>query len=119
MIGSRNLESSKITIKQPFIRQKLGRLFPAVVEFVLPLGIKDTQCGFKLFTREAAHGIFCKMQTNGFGFDVECLYLGKRMGYNIAEMPVEWRNAAGSKVNIARDAPRMLFDTIKIRMAHR
>ncbi|MBI4448765.1 glycosyltransferase family 2 protein [Candidatus Woesearchaeota archaeon] len=115
VIGSRNLESSRITKKQPLIRQRLGRAFPRVVDAILPLGIKDTQCGFKLFKAKAAKRIFRSVRTAGFGFDVEALYLAKKMGYVIDEQPVEWRNAGGSKVSILRDVPRMLWDVFKVR----
>lgn len=115
IIGSRNLAESKITLAQPLIRQKLGKAFPWIVERIAPLGIKDTQCGFKLFTRDCAHAIFKRVKTNRFGFDVEALYIARKLGYTIIEMPVEWKNSGGSKVNIIIDAPRMLLDTIMIR----
>ncbi len=115
VIGSRNLQDSKITVKQPYIRQSLGKAFPIIVEWILLLHIKDTQCGFKLFTKKAAHTIFRRQYTNGFGFDVEVLFLARKKGYVVKEVPVEWRNAVGSKVRLFRDVPRMLMDVLWIR----
>lgn len=77
-------------------------------------GIYDTQCGFKLFKREAAYDIFSRQGILGFAFDVEILYLALRLGYNIKEVGVEWHDKAGSTVNVWRDAPRMFKDVLTI-----
>ena len=63
-------------------------------------GLKDTQCGFKLFTAAAAQAAFSRALLDGFSFDVEALYLARRCGFHIAEVPVTWRNDAASRVGL-------------------
>jgi dolichyl-phosphate beta-glucosyltransferase len=90
IIASRNLKESKIVIKQPFYRQLLGKTFPLLVRLLLISDIKDTQCGFKLFKNDIAKNIV-KLQTiNRFCFDVELLFIAKKLGYKIKEIPVIW-----------------------------
>jgi len=80
-------------------------------------GIHDTQCGFKLFTRNAAQSIFSRCQVEHFAFDVEVLYLAKKLfGMRIAEIPVRWAHQEGSKVRFWRDAIRMFKTLFRIRM---
>ncbi|MEK6961098.1 MAG: dolichyl-phosphate beta-glucosyltransferase [Nanoarchaeota archaeon] len=115
IIGSRNLSDSKITKKQPWLRSRLGKTFPLLVRALVLPGIKDTQCGFKLFTRRAIDAITPYQTIFDFGFDVEILFLAGRMGLAIKEVGVTWANAEGSKVHPIRDSRRMLLDLIKIR----
>jgi dolichyl-phosphate beta-glucosyltransferase len=114
-IASRNLKDSRIVVNQPIYRQILGKAFPLVVRFVLQLKIKDTQCGFKLFRGEAAHKIACLQKIDGFAFDAEMLFLAKRLGYKVREVPVTWVDKSGSTVSPIKDGLRMLKDIIKIR----
>ena len=74
----------------------------------LYLPYRDTQCGFKAFTRAAAREIFSRLQDTGFGFDVEALLLAQALGYAVAEVPVVWRHVPGSKVRVFKDGWRML-----------
>ena len=73
-------------------------------------GIQDTQCGFKAFTRQCAQDVFSRQRIVGFGFDVEVLYVARRLGYGIKEVPVTWEYAASSRVDPAQghdpDVPR-------------
>jgi glycosyltransferase involved in cell wall biosynthesis len=115
VIGSRAVTGSKVVVSQSGFRKYGGKLFNLVVRAILPLPFKDTQCGFKLFRRHAARAIFGPARLEGFSFDVETLFLGRHMGLRIAEIPIEWHNAPGSKVNFLRDALRMLRDVIIIR----
>ena len=73
-------------------------------------GVKDTQCGFKLFRGPVAHDLFSRMRIRGFSFDVEVLMMAQRRGYRIAEVPVNWTHQPGSKVNLVTDSARMLRD---------
>jgi dolichyl-phosphate beta-glucosyltransferase len=116
IIASRNLKESKIKIKQPKIRQLLGKIFPLFVRLFAIRGIKDTQCGFKLFKKDSAKKIFGKQTIDGFGFDVEILYLAKKYKFKIKEMPVVWVNDMASKVNPFKDSLRMIRDVIKVRI---
>ena len=100
-IGSRALDRSLIGVHQPQHRELFGRVFNLWVRLLTGLNIADTQCGFKLFTRQAARQIAAKQQLERFGFDVEQLYLARKLGFTIAEVPVRWNNAAGSSVGWA------------------
>jgi dolichyl-phosphate beta-glucosyltransferase len=81
-------------------------------------GIKqrDTQCGFKLLTREAAHDLFGRQRIDGFSFDLELLFLANRQGYTVAEIPVEWIDAPSSTVDAAKVAVQFLKDLVNIRL---
>lgn len=116
VIASRNLKDSNRIVKQPFYRRLLGQSFPLIVRLLLLPGIMDTQCGFKLFTRECAKEIVQYQTINRFSFDVELLYIAKRLGFTVKECPVVWFDMSGSTVNPLKDGFRMLVDTIKIRV---
>jgi dolichyl-phosphate beta-glucosyltransferase len=116
VIGSRGLAESDIRIHQPWAREAMGRVFNMLVRRIATLGFKDTQCGFKLFTRRAADAIFSRQKLDGFAFDVELLLIARDdLGYRIREVPVVWMHAPNSKVSPVRDAQRMLRDVIKVR----
>jgi dolichyl-phosphate beta-glucosyltransferase len=113
-IGSRALDRSLIALRQPLLREWSGRLFNLVVRlFALP-GIRDSQCGFKLFRREAAEPVFARARIDGFGFDVEILAIAKHLGYRIAEVPVRWRNDADSRLSMAKGAAAFI-DPLRVR----
>jgi len=99
VIGSRALDPSLIGVHQPWVRESAGKLFNLCVRMVAGLPFKDTQCGFKLFEARAAREIFQRQQIERFGFDVEALFLARRLGYSIAEIPVQWNNVVGTKVS--------------------
>jgi dolichyl-phosphate beta-glucosyltransferase len=99
-IGSRALPDSNVEIRQPWYRESMGRLFNALVRLLAVPGLKDTQCGFKLFTADAARAAFSRCHLDGFSFDVEALFLARRLGFRIAEVPVTWRNDAASRVGL-------------------
>ena len=82
-------------------------------------GIADTQCGFKMFRRDAAAAIFSRQKTVGFAFDVEILFLARRLTLSIVEIPVNWVAQPGSKVNLVADSMRMLWDISHLRWLHR
>jgi len=116
-IGSRGLKDSKIVIPQPFYRRIIGRIFPLLVRLIVIKDFKDTQCGFKLFKKEAAKKIFSQLKTEGFAFDVEVLAKGKKEGYKIAEVGVLWYNSPRSSVKIFRDSFRMFVSLLKIKFS--
>ena len=115
LIGSRNLPDSVIAIKQPFLRSTLGKIFPLFVRLFAVRGIKDTQCGFKLFSEHAAKKIFPLTRLNRWGFDVEILFLARKKGFQIKEMPITWKNDGQSKVSPLKDSLDMFFDLLRIR----
>ena len=114
-IGSRGLRESDIRQRQPFPRELMGRTFNVIVRTLLLGGFSDTQCGFKLFTRDAAHDLFQAQTLDGFSFDVEVLLLAKERGYRIREVPVVWYHAPNSKVSPVTDASRMFVDLVRLR----
>lgn len=114
-IGSRALPDSDVQVPQSFLREKMGKTFNWLVRhFVLP-GIQDTQCGFKLFRKEAARDVFSRLQIHGFGFDVEALVLCEELGYRVREVPVIWRNSPPSRVRLFGSSLAMLGDLWRIR----
>lgn len=116
-IGSRDVAGSKLIRRQSFVREMGGRLFNKVVQCLAVRGIRDTQCGFKMFTKSACYLIFSRCTIDHFAFDVELLYLAKRVyGMKVAEVPVRWAHQDGSKVRFVRDAIRMLKTVVRIRM---
>jgi len=107
-IGSRAMDESLVKEGQPFYRKFLGKLFNRIVRLLLLPGIRDTQCGFKLFTRDAAREIFSRAQVDRFAFDVEALVLARELGYPIAEVPVLWFNSPDSRVTLLGGAQAYL-----------
>ncbi len=103
-------------IGEPYARHLMGRVFNALVRALAVPGIQDTQCGFKAFTREAARDIFPRQTIDGFGFDVELLYIARQRGYRIREVPVTWVYAASSRVDPLRDTVRMFADVLRVRL---
>ena len=118
-IGSRAIEQALVRRKQPFYRQLMGRTFNRFVRLLAVPGIGDTQCGFKLFRRDVAQGLFVDARIDRFAYDVEILFLARRRGIPIAEVPVVWINSPESKVAVIRDSLRMLWDLLRIRSLHR
>ena len=114
-IGSRAFKSRDTKVEARIYRRIAGRIFHAVVRLYAIRGFTDTQCGFKLFTSEAAHDLFSRMRMAGYSFDVEVLLMAMRSGYGVAEVPVNWTHQPGSKVRVVRDGLRMAFDVMRIR----
>ncbi len=115
VIGSRGLEESDIIVRQPWYRQNMGKIFNLIVRVLVIGGIRDTQCGFKLFKGDVSRTLFAKSRIDGFSFDVEILALAREAGYEIKEVPVKWVNSPNSKVRLMRDPIRMFLELFKIR----
>ncbi len=118
-IGSRRAPGARTTVKPPWYRRAWSRIANRVVQAGLLDGIRDTQCGFKLFTAEAAEACFARAKFTGWAFDLEVLALARRMGYGIAELAVEWQDDARTKISPIRDAIRITREFLKIRRAFR
>jgi dolichyl-phosphate beta-glucosyltransferase len=119
-IGSRAASESSGTIveKTPF-RKFISQIFGGLVGFFGVRGIADTQCGFKMFRYDAARSLFLKQKIEGFAFDVEILYLCRRLSCAVAEVPINWFDQKGSKVRVVRDSLTMLKDVCRVRWIHR
>ncbi|HEY3202478.1 MAG TPA: dolichyl-phosphate beta-glucosyltransferase [Thermoanaerobaculia bacterium] len=118
-IGSRALEQDLVRKRQALYRVLLGKAGNLVIRLIAVPGIHDTQCGFKLFRGEVARELFGQARIDRFAWDVEVLYLARRRGYPIAEVPVLWFNSPESKVRIVRDTLQTLWDVLRIRWIHR
>jgi dolichyl-phosphate beta-glucosyltransferase len=114
-IGSRAVEGARIEIHQPAYREAMGRVFNRLVQTLLLPGLEDTQCGFKLFTAQAAGQSFGACRLDGFSFDVEALYVARRLGLRIVEVPVVWRNDEASRVSLGGGGAAFV-DLIRIRL---
>jgi dolichyl-phosphate beta-glucosyltransferase len=115
-IGSRALETSRVEVHQPRRREFMGRTYNRLLRALVLPGLFDTQCGFKLFTAEAAVACFEPLQTVGFGFDAEVLLRARRHGWRIAEVGVRWRHAEDSRVSPVRDSLRTFWDLVRLRV---
>jgi dolichyl-phosphate beta-glucosyltransferase len=114
-IASRDAPGSDIQVHQPRWREFMGRTYNRILRLLVLPGIRDTQCGFKLFTSEAAEACFAPLETFRFGFDAEVLVRAHRRGWEIAEVPVQWRHVEESRVGGIGDALRMLYDLVMLR----
>jgi dolichyl-phosphate beta-glucosyltransferase len=117
--GSRALLSENTSVKTVWYRKFIGRLFNWFVTTLVLPGVKDTQCGFKMFSRKAADFIFTRQTFDGFNFDVELLFIARQAGFNVQEVSVNWTNVPGSKVNLIKDSLKMLYGLFLIRVRHR
>jgi dolichyl-phosphate beta-glucosyltransferase len=115
VIASRALPESNIEVRQPWYRENMGRLFNFCVRVLALPGLHDTQCGFKLFTAEAAAKAFAPARLDGFSFDVEALFVARRHGCRIAELPVTWRNDEATRVDTFKGAVAFV-DLARIRI---
>ncbi len=113
-IGSREAPGS-VRYNEPQFRHFTGRVFNWFVQLLTVRGLKDTQCGFKCFSADAAMKIFPLQQLNGWAFDVEILYIAQRNGLEIIEIPVHWYYDGDSKVSVLRDSIRMFQELLQIR----
>jgi dolichyl-phosphate beta-glucosyltransferase len=114
-IGSRWLDPSLQFQRQSFKRQALSRIYNIFLRTILWFPYRDTQCGFKAFTRSAAEMIFPQQRITRWGFDPEIIFLGHRMGLTIVEVPVRWGHDERTKISPLRDGMRMAADTLRIR----
>jgi dolichyl-phosphate beta-glucosyltransferase len=114
-IASRALADSEIEVHQQKRREMMGRTYNKLLRLLVLRGIHDSQCGFKVFTAEAAVACFEPLQTMRFGFDAEVLVRAQAHGWRIAEVPVRWRHVEASRVNSVRDSSRMLWDLLRLR----
>lgn len=123
-IGSRDIRGKDLLVRQPWYREKLGRLFNNAVQLLATPGIVDTQCGFKLLPRNPARAIFSRCTLDGFSFDVEAIFVAQRLGYRVVEVPVRWAHQEGaaaftSKGKYLLHGLKMIAELVRIRWAHR
>lgn len=119
VIGSRALPGSELRVRQSRLREGMGKVFNRLMRALCGLPYRDTQCGFKAFTREAARAIFSRARIDGFAFDVEALSIARTLGLKVEEHPVRWINSPLSRVRIVAHSLEMLRDVLRIRLGRR
>ena len=119
VIGSRAHPEARIAVRQPPLREAAGRGLNRIMRWLGLTELRDTQCGFKLFRREAAHALFAQSRIDGFLFDLEVLMLARRQGLRTVEVPVEWRNDPDSRVHVLRGLPGIAWQLLRIRLRQR
>jgi dolichyl-phosphate beta-glucosyltransferase len=115
VIGSRKMTGATVEVHQPLLREWMGRVFTLLTR-LLVVRVSDVTCGFKLFSREAAESIFSRVTLPDWSFDAEALYLARRLGFGVREVPVTWHDVAGTKVNRLRDARRAALGLLRIQL---
>jgi len=114
-IGSRWIKAELQTHRQPIHRQVMGRTFNLLMRIFLGLSFKDTQCGFKAFKRNTAQVLFQFQKIERWGFDPELLYLARKFGLKVVEIPVAWAHQEGARINPVRDGLRMCIELLTVR----
>jgi dolichyl-phosphate beta-glucosyltransferase len=115
VIGSREGVGAR-RVGEPIYRHLMGRVFNRVVQALAVPGIEDSQCGFKAFRADAARAVFSRQRIDGFGFDVEVLYLARRLGFALQVVPLHWEHKENSRVAPVRDTLLMLADVLRVRL---
>jgi dolichyl-phosphate beta-glucosyltransferase len=115
VIGSREGAGAR-RVGEPSYRHLMGRVFNRVVQAVAVPGVEDSQCGFKAFRADAARAIFSRQRIDGFGFDVEVLYLARRLGFAVRVVPLHWEHKENSRVAPIRDTLGMLSDVLRVKI---
>ena len=114
-IGSRWMDRSLQIRRQPLHRRIFGRIFNLALRIILGLQYQDTQCGFKAFTRRSAQAVFPLQKIERWGFDPELLYLARKFGFNVSEVPVAWSHREGTRIHPLRDGIRMFGELLRVR----
>lgn len=126
IFGSREIAGARRD-KEPFYRHLMGRGFNLLVQFLAVPGVSDTQCGFKMFSSDAAQKLFASLYVYGRNtqradaftgaFDVELLFLARKLGFSLKEVPIYWKHHETDRVSPIKDSVRMLRDIVRIRLA--
>jgi dolichyl-phosphate beta-glucosyltransferase len=104
-----------VRYNEPYYRHFTGRVFNTLIRWIVLPGLQDTQCGFKCLRAQVARDIFRYQTLTGWAFDVELLFIARRHGYSIVEIPIDWYFNADSKISVLRDSLRMFLDLLLIR----
>lgn len=116
IIGSRKKEGAKVARAQSWSRRKLGEGYTFLANLILGVWVSDFTCGFKCFSKEAAQKIFSRTAINRWSYDAEALFLARKFGFAIREIPVIWRNDDNTRVRLKKDILESLIDLLKIRL---
>jgi len=113
-VGSREAPGAR-RFQEPAIRHLMGRVFNRIVRYLVVPGVEDTQCGFKMFSDSAAEEVFGRSVLSGWGFDAEALFIARRRGYDIVEVPIDWHFNRDSRVDPWRDPLAMVRELVAVR----
>jgi dolichyl-phosphate beta-glucosyltransferase len=114
-IASREVEGAR-RYNEPEYRHIMGRVFNLIVRLLAVPSIQDTQCGFKVFRHDVALDVFSAQTLAGWAFDVEVLYIARRRGYRLVEVPINWYYSASSRISPIRDSVNMLLEVLRVRL---
>ena len=114
-VGSRLVAAQGVVRQRNWRRAAAGRVFARFARWMVPVSVRDTQCGFKMFQRDAARRLFTMSQEQGYVFDLELLALADRLGYRIAEVPINWTEIPGSKLRMTREWKNILAGLLRLR----
>lgn len=118
IVASRWIKGAKVSPKQSFVRRIASRVFNILVRVFFGLGIRDTQCGAKLFTKKAVKDVVNDFGITQWAFDVDLLYLLKKKGYKVIEIPTTWHDQVGSKLNLKRVSFEMFLAIVRLRLVY-
>lgn len=116
VIGSRRIADARILVRQPRLREAMGSVYTALANLFTGAGVSDFTCGFKCFNASAAEAIFSRSVIARWSYDAEILFLARRLGFTITEVPILWSNDGATRVRLWKDAPRSFFDLLYIRI---
>ena len=116
-IASREADGA-VRYDEPEFRHFVGRVFNTLVRVLALPGLHDSQCGFKCLRADIAREVFPEITIYGWAFDVEVLFIARKLGYKIKEVPIPWYYREQSKINVFRDSIKMLIDLLQIRWNH-
>ncbi|MFH0921932.1 MAG: dolichyl-phosphate beta-glucosyltransferase [Fibrobacterota bacterium] len=115
LVGNRKTLGSSVVKHQPWLRENMGKVFTLLTNLMLGMRQSDFTCGFKVFGRVSRAEVFRRSRIERWGYDSEILFLAKRLGYNITDVPVIWENSEATKVNLVKDTLRSLKELVQIR----
>ena len=115
IIGTRKDPQARLLVRQPWMREFLGKGFTFLSNVLMSARVTDYTCGFKCFSKNAARNIFMLQRLNDWSFDAEIIFLVRKLNYSIVEVPVTWADFKGTKVRLGRDILVSLLGLLKIR----
>lgn len=118
ILGTRKVKGAKVLVPQTKLRQKMGEFYTFLANVILGAKVSDFTCGFKCFSNESGKIIFSKLKTNRWSYDAEIIYLARKLGFEIKEVPVRWSNDDRTKVSLMKDSVESFVDLVKIRFYH-
>jgi dolichyl-phosphate beta-glucosyltransferase len=114
--GSRKMPGASVERHQPWLRENMGKVFTALTNLIARVDVRDVTCGFKCYRGEVAHDLYARQQIFDWSFDAEIIYIARRSGYKLKEVPVRWYDESGTKVHLIKDSLRSFLGLLTIRL---